>query len=194
MNLGEPKRPLFLAGWSTGGLIATRIVQSEAMRSLFPSIKGIVVYAPGVAVKTCVGDALCQITNATLTHNQNLQDRLIYPESPLSRLNFATKLLFHAHTSWKEGVPSSIPTMVFVAGEEQDRYVKSKEIKEWVKSQRVNFESKITAFSCANARHELDNEPDVYGGDQVRVLSGEFIKAVLSNTLLKNVSGPCLSF
>jgi alpha-beta hydrolase superfamily lysophospholipase len=194
MNLGEFKRPLFLAGWSTGGLIATRIVQSEAMSSLFPTIKGVITYAPGVAVKTCVGDSFCQITNETLTHNQNLQERSIYPESPLYRVNFATKLLLQVHTSWKEGVPSHIPTLVFVAGENEDRYVKSKEIKEWVRAQRSKYSSEITAFNCANARHELDNEPDEFGGSQVRLLSADFVRSIIDGRSPKSVQGPCQSF
>lgn len=81
-TLEDSSRPLFLSGWSTGGLLAIRILQSEGMRSLFPTISGLVVYAPGVSVKKCVGNLICHITNETLTHNELLQNRTIQPTSP----------------------------------------------------------------------------------------------------------------
>ncbi len=77
LTLEDSSRPLFISGWSTGGLLAVRIVQSEKMRTLFPTIRGLVAYAPGVSVRKCVGNLLCHITNDTLSHNADLQNRVI---------------------------------------------------------------------------------------------------------------------
>ncbi len=194
VTIEDSSRPLFLSGWSTGGLLAIRIVQSEKMRTLFPPIRGLVVYAPGVSVRKCVGNLVCHITNDSLTHNELLQDRPIHPGSPLYRVNFAAKLLLNAYLSWKQALPSEIPTLVFVAGDNEDRYVKSKDLKEWVRLQRANFSASVEAFQCAGARHELDNEPIDFGGPQIRALSSEFIDSVIQNRSTEGVNGPCRAF
>lgn len=194
VTLEDNSRPLFLSGWSTGGLLAIQIVQSEKMRTLFPMIRGLVVYAPGVSVRKCVGNLVCHITNDSLSHNELLQDRPIHPGSPLYRVNFAAKLLLNAHLSWKQALPSEIPTLVFVAGDNEDRYVKSKDLKDWVRLQRANFSASVSAFQCAGARHEMDNEPTDFGGPQVRMLSAGFIDSVIQNRSLEIVNGPCRTF
>ncbi|MBL7670237.1 MAG: alpha/beta fold hydrolase [Bdellovibrionaceae bacterium] len=194
VTLENSSRPLFLSGWSTGGLLAIRIVQSEKMRALFPPIRGLVAYAPGVSVRKCVGNLFCHITNDTLTHNDLLQNRTIYPASPLYRVNFAAKLLVNAQLSWIQALPSEIPTLVFVAGDEEDRYVKSKDLKSWVSFQRSEFSAPVFALQCPGAKHELDNEPNQFGGQQVRSLSAGFIDSLIHGRPLGTVNGPCREF
>lgn len=187
-------RPLFLSGWSLGGLLATKIVQSHELRTLFPPIKGLVTFAPGVSVKKCVGNIFCQITNETLTHNETLFGRFLYPRSPFDRVNFGMKLLYNASLTWNRGIPSEIPTLVFVASESKDHYVITKQLKKWVHLQRNAFSSSLLAFQCPDAYHELDNEPNAYGGSQVRILSRHFIQATYQGEDLKMAHGPCYSF
>ena len=145
-------------------------------------------------MRKCVGNLACRITNETLTHNELLQKRPIRPTSPLYRPAFASKLLLNAGLSWKQALPSELPALVFVAGESEDRYVKSKELKSWVKTQRSNFASSILAYQCPSAKHELDNEPDEFGGAQVKALSASFLGALLQGAPLGTSAGPCLGF
>lgn len=194
INQEDPQRPLFLSGWSTGGLLALRILQVENLRTLFPPIRGLVAYAPGVSVKKCVGNVACHITNETLTHDERLQDRAIHPKSPLYRINFAAKLLYNAHMSWNQSLPPEIPVLIFVADDVADKYVKSRELKKWVYHQRQQFSSVVSAFQCPGARHELDNETASFGGPQVRALSASFIKSVMQQQPMETVKGPCFSF
>lgn len=74
-TLEDSSRPLILSGWSTGGLLALRMAQSEkrSILSRYPS--GLLLFAPAVSVPACVGDAFCQITNETLTHDHTLYQR-----------------------------------------------------------------------------------------------------------------------
>lgn len=113
---------------------------------------------------------------------------------PLYRVNFAAKLLLNAHLSWHQPLPSEIPTLVFVAGDKEDRYVKTGEIKNWVSLQRTDFSASILAFKCVGARHELDNESTDFGGPQVRSLSASFVNSIIRNQLLSTISGPCRRF
>ena len=62
VTLEDIFRPLFISGWSTGGLLAIRIAQSNKMKAHFSTLRGLVVYAPGVSVRKCVGNFLCHIT------------------------------------------------------------------------------------------------------------------------------------
>ncbi len=188
-------RPLFIIGWSTGGLHAIRIAQVPSWRRLFPTLKGLVLYAPGVAVKKCVGDRFCQITNETLSHDRSLANRDIHPKSPLYRLDFAAKIILSAWQSWQQAIPVDIPVLVFV-GSHNDSYVKTDKIKSWVRLQRNSFSSNIKAAQCSEARHELDNEPEEYGGQFVRDQSSLFLKLLVDHRAFETllVKGPCQWF
>jgi alpha-beta hydrolase superfamily lysophospholipase len=48
-------RPLILSGWSTGGLIVTRLVQSFSER-LDRKVNGVILFTPGVSVHTLIGE------------------------------------------------------------------------------------------------------------------------------------------
>lgn len=171
-------RPLILAGWSTGGLIAIRMAQTYDSMLREPS--ALVLFAPAVSVPICVGDTLCRITNRTLTHDKSLMDREISPALPLSRVNFASRLLYNASRSW-EPLPENLPTLVWIAGDKEDRYVKSHRLKEWAAQQSISSEN-ISAVQCKGAMHELDNETSIYGGVFVRDTSAHFIRAVINKS------------
>ena len=81
---GSPKdRPLFIVGWSLGGLIATRMVQELMPKKLLDRLEGLVLITPGVSVKPIVGDSvLGKISNRTLNHNPLLRERMIKPLYP----------------------------------------------------------------------------------------------------------------
>ena len=190
----NPKRPLILAGWSLGGLLAARIAQSTNLSQLSRIPSGLLLLAPGVSVNWCVGNWVCQITNETLTHDEKLYQRPITPASPIYRLGFAAHLLESASLAWHEGLPPNIPTMVVVAGDD-DRYVNSLDLLSWISTQRSEFHANIQAIQCPGARHEVDNELPEYGGFQVRASTAQFLKdaAIGSNTIIL-IDGPCLRF
>lgn len=194
----DDQRPFFLAGWSLGGLLATRIAQEEELRDEFPLISGLILYAPAVAPQKCVGNIACQVTNSTLSQNHFLQTREVKPLSPLLHLPFAARLALEAAKSWHPPLPSDLQTIVFTAAD-YDAYVLTPLVKKWVGTHRSNYVSRITAYQCRRAYHELDNEPNEYGGDFVRALSREFVSTIARGALWQqkpsiDVEYPCISF
>lgn len=169
-------KPLFLAGWSLGGLIAARITQSEELRLGFPPVAGLILYAPAIATRTCVG-FLCQITNETLTHNQSLFEREIKPDKPLLHLPFGSRLILAAAGTWRPPLPAELQTLIILASE-ADAYVHTALVVKWVGTHRSNYVSRISAYRCKDAKHELDNEPEAFGGNFVRQISTDFVARV----------------
>jgi hypothetical protein len=150
-----------------------------------------------MAPKPCVGNFLCQITNDTLSHNENFNGREIKPNAPLKNLAFAARIAFAATQSWAAPLPSDLTTLVFVA-DDSDQYVVTKTVKDWVGAQRANYISRVPAYQCVGARHELDNEPVEFGGAVVRSLSVRFAEAIVKgqgwdSKLIKD-EGACRSF
>lgn len=172
--------PLVLAGWSTGGLHATRIAQVPDWKIHFKNLKGLILFAPGVSVQKCVGGLFCNITNSTLNHNPALQNREITPISPLLRPVFASHLLWNAYESWSDSLPIDIPVMVFMASD-SDKYVKTNNIKLWIQEKRKNQGAKIISFQCPKAYHEIDNETIQFGGPFVRFEAASFAESVFTN-------------
>ncbi len=188
----DQSRPLFVVGWSTGGLLAVRMAQESGYVSHRP-IGGLALFAPGVAVYPCVGNLICHITNETLTHNTSLYGRAISPKTPLIRPVFATKLLANATASWKSGV--GVPSLVIAAGDYQDKYVITPKLKMWVgMQQKFHGQTAMRAYQCADARHELDNESASYGGPQVRNLTVNFLLSQLGESAPLSSAGPCRPF
>lgn len=172
------KIPLFLAGWSVGGLMAIRAVQSDWAKFFTRPISGLLLLAPAVAVHYCVGNLFCQITNETLTHNQNLFSREISPKIPFLRPYFLAHMLWQIKNIKEMKIDSTIPVLTIFGGEKEDVYIKTKEAKKWVANQ-VKKGSRIFTVSCTGARHELDNEAKVNGGDDVRTFAVEFFNKVI---------------
>lgn len=192
----EPSFPLFLGGWSTGGLLATAIIQKEVPVDFSRNVQALVLYAPGVSVKKCVGNFVCHVTNETLTHNTSLYSRRIVPASPLRAPLFAAKILFHSLKAFHN--PNGLygtDVMVVTAGRD-DQYVKSDEVTKWAQGLRhANYPSTMWGLKCPTACHELDNELAVYGGEQVRKATVEYLLYKLhERRSLEVPAGPCFLF
>ena len=189
-------RPLFIAGWSLGGLLAVRMIQSGQAKRFQRPIEGLILYAPGVALRKCVGNKICKLDNKTLTHDSSLYKREIKPRSTLNRLKLAFHLLNEAKKTPHTPLPRNLPVLVFVGSDLLDTYVSTPGIKDWVSIQR-NFGAKVDGVQCPEAYHELDNELNFLGGSYVRGRSVLFAESILRSTtphptLFENQS--CLSF
>ena len=195
-TLEDTNRPLLLAGWSTGGLLAVRMLQSSTFPSMSRPIKGAILFAPGVSVYSLVGES-GSVTQASLTNNPSPPHYgTITPGSPLHKPLFATKLLTNAQLSWQQQYPEDKRTLVIVADDDQDMYAKSADLRGWVASQRTSTAVKILGVQCAGAKHELDNEPAPIG-PQVRKLATAFALTVVdanAPAIGSLVTPPCGSF
>jgi pimeloyl-ACP methyl ester carboxylesterase len=176
--------PLFLSGWSTGGLLADRIVQSPTLEKPARSIVGVILFAPGIAVHPLPGqfghvtlDSLSHLPADELPHHG-----LPKPAWPIVHVPFDVSLLANSAIARVEKYPDT-PTIVFSGGDGEDVYVNSRLLRNWVWDQN-NEGSNIVGVSCTGAKHELDNEiPGI--GDAVRDLSAKFIAAVLDGVSTK---------
>ena len=164
-------RPLFLSGWSTGGLLALRMTQQNFLAERF--VKGIVLIAPGISVYTFVGgDGV--IREKTLSQNKNLPH--FGPPKPLSPFltpKFRTTTKINAAIGRSTYLPFYTPMLVLVAGEKLDKYVKTPVLKKWIKNSR-RAKDNLYAFQCENSWHEMDNEISPIG-PTVRHLIKDFV-------------------
>lgn len=164
-------RPLFLSGWSTGGLLALRMVQQNFLAERF--IKGIVLITPGVSVYTFVGgDGV--IREKTLSQNPNPPH--VAPPKPVSPFLtpvFASTIKLNAAIGRNARLPFYTPILVLVAGEKLDKYVKTPVLKKWIQNSRGSKDN-LLAFQCENSMHEMDNEINPIG-PTVRNLIKDFV-------------------
>jgi len=187
----DATRSLILAGWSTGGLLAARILQGLPYSGR--PIAGAILFSPGIDVYPLVGEH-GTVTQATLTNNPHPPHLgTITPTSPLATPLFAADLLLNATLSRSETLSTNIPVLVFSGGDTEDVYVKSASIRSWVLEQR----SGLTPYgiSCKGARHELDNElPPV--GATVRSAAADFAAFVVKGTgsFAPSQAGPCAAY
>lgn len=152
----DAERPLVLAGWSMGGLLATRLLQG--LEPLSRPVRGAMLLTPGVAVHTFLG----RVQNETLTRNPNPPHTgPIAPVRP-AVWPIAGNLLLHARTARRTPLPRSVPVLTVVGGDDEDVYAKSADIRSWVEETR---EAGATAYglSCPGGYHEIDNEPAPMG-------------------------------
>jgi alpha-beta hydrolase superfamily lysophospholipase len=171
-------RPLIVAGWSTGGLIAVRAAQSDAAFGE-RAIAGLVLVTPGIAVPAIVGEHGV-ITERTLTHNPNPPHiGGIKPKSPFLKPVFATRLLANAALARATALPSRLPVLTLLADDVADVYVKTPEVRAWALREKAASPAPRQVFQCEGGRHELDNESENIGL-QIRQLIGEFSIALLS--------------
>jgi alpha-beta hydrolase superfamily lysophospholipase len=190
----NPERPLYLAGWSLGGLIATRIAEAPELAGLLGrQVAGLVLFAPGISVYPCVGRH-CFVTNDTLTHDQSLWNRSFTPETPLAFPLFGTALLFNTVQAQSTDLPRGLPTLVMLAGDDTDDYAKTPEVKEWAQQQRNREGARVEILQCPRAFHELDNESPEFGGQQIRNRSTGFLRGLSGSGAGESAAdGPCLS-
>lgn len=156
----DVKRPLFVSGWSTGGLLALRMIQNNYLAERF--VQGLVLIAPGVAVYSFVGgDGI--IREKTLLQNPNPPH--FGPPSPVSPFLapvFAANLKYNSILARNGDLPTYIPMLVLAAGDKLDQYVKTPVLKEWIKKGQVS-KNNLYAFQCENSMHEMDNEINPIG-------------------------------
>lgn len=164
-------RPLFLSGWSTGGLLALRMIQQNFLAERF--IKGVVLITPGVSVYTFVGgDGI--IREKTLSQNPHPPHMAPpKPMSPFLAPIFASSIKMNSRVARKGHLPFYTPILVLVAGDKLDKYVKTPVLKSWIKNSRVTKEN-LYAFQCENSMHEMDNEINPIG-ETVRNLIKDFV-------------------
>lgn len=148
--------PLVLAGWSTGGLLALRMVQTGALK--WADLNGLVLFAPGVSVKTFVGDT-GMITTETLTRNPDPPHLTpVRPRSPFHVLPFALRIKMNSWLAQLGELPKDLPTMVFLGGDESDRYINTSRTRRWFEHQAKLPGRKVWVHQYTDAFHELDNE------------------------------------
>jgi alpha-beta hydrolase superfamily lysophospholipase len=155
----DQSRPLALAGWSLGGEVVIRFIQTEEYLQLGRGILGLVLQAPSVAVKPVVGE-FGVATRRTLTTNiQHPFGGPLKPRSPMIHLPFTGSLVANCLASFCAKMPKEIPMLVQTAG--NDKYVWSYGVHQWVNLQRKTGAS-IQLIHYPDAMHMLDAEsPDV---------------------------------
>ena len=152
----DPARPLVLAGWSTGGLLAARMIQQERFKAAGRRLSGAVLIAPGISVRPLVGEWGI-VTERTLTRNPAPPHAGgPKPLSPFLKPIFAIHLLANAWFSRQDVYPGSLPTLLLTAGD--DRYVRTDGVEEWAVNQIVQG-GRLWGMRFQGAYHELDAEP-----------------------------------
>jgi alpha-beta hydrolase superfamily lysophospholipase len=187
----DPSRPLLIAGWSTGGLLAIRMAQGLGSYNGHRDISALILLAPGVFVRPIVGE------NGTVTLKTLTQDTFaphigkITPNRPAFEVTFAIDLLVNGRIASQQEFPN-VPTLVVLGDEELDRYIFSKKTKTWTSELKANGRF-ISAIECPGALHELDNEGNGIGVEVRR----EVLKFVRKIVDLSSVAEPlsiCQSF
>jgi Serine aminopeptidase, S33 len=146
--------PLYVSGWSTGGLLATRITQGVV--SFGKRVEAQYLIAPGIAVQALVGN-LGVVTVDTLTSNPSPPAVCpIKPKSPLMVPLFAVNLLKAASRA-QRGSTKGAKTYIVLADPAEDKYVKSDNVAEWGNAQ------KAIVVQCSGAKHWLEAEPAPVG-------------------------------
>jgi hypothetical protein len=172
--------PLILSGWSTGGLIAVRILQKYGLDR---KISGSLLFTPAVSVPLLIGE-FGVVTVRTLTSNQNPPYRgPLKPSSPALHPIFAGILLVNSRIAFAEFLPKGIPTMVILAGDTLDKYVKTLEVKLWTENQRKHGVN-IKGIQFGNSLHDTDNEREEIG-KEVRRVATEFVVSIFNKNAPK---------
>ncbi|HSO40026.1 MAG TPA: hypothetical protein VLT33_46180, partial [Labilithrix sp.] len=174
-------------GWSTGGLIATRLAQGY--REVSRPIAGAMLFAPGIDVHVVLGEVtLDSLTSLAAPPHTGP----IAPSRPSLFALFSAGLLLQAHEARSEPFPAAVPTVLFTGGERSDTYADTAGLQAWVGEQRERADAATIALvSCEGGKHELDNEAEPMGR-QVRSMAGEFFAAATKHKPYVAPSpGPC---
>jgi len=190
-------RPLILAGWSTGGLLAIRMAQEHVFQDRGRRPVGMILFAPAVSVYPLVG-AYGVVTQGTLTRNPDPPHKgaiRLWNRSILLKPLFALRMIGNAWFRSGNPMPEDLPTLIFVGGESDDAYACSLGLKKWAEDQRARG-GKITGVVFAGAYHELHNEAAPVGRE-VRAASAAFAGAVATGAspdALDAALGACRRF
>lgn len=180
----EIQRPLILSGWSTGGLLALRMMQGQSFERFERSPRGLILFAPGVSVRNFVGRSslrypLGEVTLDSLTHDPEPPHHgEISPKSPGSTPLFASFLKLNSLLSQWQKLPPELPTLILLAGSEDDRYANSESVLNWIQQQNENG-AQIDAFQFPGARQEIDNETEIFGGPLSRKMAAKFARVLI---------------
>lgn len=155
----DPGRPFVLAGWSFGGLLATRFVQDPTIRAAFGRpVAGLALESPAVAPRTFAGgDGVSRLR--ALTHD--LDAPVAGPPQPASPFLdpvFAGRLVAQAGVAIAAPLPAGVPTLVELAGDDDDRYVDVPTVRRWAEDVAPRGGADVRVVQCARARHGIDIE------------------------------------
>jgi pimeloyl-ACP methyl ester carboxylesterase len=189
-------KPLYLSGWSTGGLLAVRMAQGVG--KLPRPIAGMALFAPGVDVQT-ISPALNPIhgvTNADLSCNPALDSRgASRPKWVGAVPGFAAQLTTNEQLSGAQ-LPEGLPTLVIVGGDKEDKFVVTrsllpgKGVVGWTDKQ-ASGGATMAGLECAKACHELDNVAGPVAAT-VRDAAAKFLAS--GGTALPQAGGGCTPF
>lgn len=150
----DKDRPLDFAGWSLGGELAIRYVQS-GRDLMHRQVKRIAAVAPSVAVWPIVGEFNIA-TQRTLTRNPAFKFAgVLKPSSPLIHPSFTGCLVANCALAFLGTLPSNLSTLVMTAG--KDKYVATPGVQYWIKSQRRRGAS-IHAVHYPDSLHMIEAE------------------------------------
>ncbi|RDH44411.1 alpha/beta hydrolase [Zooshikella ganghwensis] len=189
----EKERPLILAGWSFGGLVATRISQQANLHRIFSRpLTALLLITPGIAVHPFSGgDGVARLS--TLTNNPN--PPVAGPPSPALPIQnplFAIRLLAAAWQAQQQALPQKLPTFIALAGDQTDWYVNTPKLKHWIK-RFPKQHTQVDIWQCPEAKHALDHEPYPVGpyirNQIIAFLSKQIDKQLVLPTL---ISPPCV--
>jgi len=185
-TVDDPHRPLILAAWSFGGLLATRISQRPALlEGLSRRPIALLLLAPAVSPYPFAGgDGIARM--ATLTNNP---DPIVAgppsPAAPAQNPIFAGRLLWEAWRAHDATLPQDMPVLVLVAGSEEDWYVNTDEVIEWAEEQRVRGVP-LQLLQCPQAKHFLEDEPYPIGPAVRQVATSFLTEALLDGTVARS--------
>lgn len=153
----DPDRPFVLAGWSFGGLLATRMAQDPLERAAFGRpLRALALESPAVVpLPFAGGDGVSRLR--ALTHD--LRAPVAGPPDPASPFLdpvFAGRLLAQAGTAVATPLPSDLPTLVELGDE--DRYVDVPAVRTWARDVAPASGADVRLVQCTRARHALDLE------------------------------------
>lgn len=176
----KSEAPLYLVGWSTGGLLAYRMLQRG--QPAFRTVKGAVLLAPGLSVYPVPG-VMGFVTMDSLLSNPNPPHLgEISPSTPLAYPLFGADLIATSLLARFESVPNK-SVMMLLGDDVLDVYANTPKIKKWFKTARS---ADFVAYQCDGAKHELDNEIEPIG-QNVRSLIINF----LSETANEETNSVC---
>lgn len=152
-------RPLVVTGWSFGGLLATRFVQDPDERAaLGRPVRALVLESPAVAPRTFAGgDGVSRLR--ALTHD--LRAPVVGqpdPASPFLDPVFAGRLVAQARIAATTALPHGLPTLVQLAGDDDDRYVDVPAVRTWAEDVAPRDGADVHVQEHPGARHAIDLE------------------------------------
>ncbi len=163
------EKPLYLSGWSTGGLLSYRMLQRKYFKKRI--IAGAILLAPGLSVHLIPGENGMVTIDSLLSNPIPPHRGPIKPKSPLFFLGFSTSLVTNGMLAKKQAIPE-VPILMVLGDDLLDVYADSSDIKSWYSGiKRPSF----MAYQCTGAKHEVDNEIEPIG-NTVRQLFLNFVK------------------